>query len=112
MEAIAAYLALSKVHLGGKLEKSKNACMRGWVWSARWKAVESCRTVDSSRKVELGTNACMHAWVDLGGNVESYRKVASYRGPSLPSKFDKFDKFDLKYHGIILMAFPAEQRLA
>ena len=87
MEAIAAYLALSKVDLGGKLEKGKNACMHGWVWSARWKAVESCRKVDSNRKVELGTNACMHAWVDLGGKVESYRKVASYRGspPSQPS---------------------------
>ena len=46
-EAIAAYLALSKVDLGGKVEK--------------------------------GETACMHAWVDLGGKLESYRKVASYR---------------------------------
>ena len=40
MEAIAAYLALSKVHLGGKLEKSKNACMHAWVGLVS--KVESC----------------------------------------------------------------------
>ena len=44
--------------------------MGGWIWAARWKAVESYRKVDSYRKVELGTNACMHAWVDLGDKVE------------------------------------------
>ena len=65
-----------------------HACMHGWIWAARWKAVESCRTVDSSRKVELGTNACMHAWVDFGGKVESHRKVASYRGPFQLPKLD------------------------
>ena len=52
-----------------------HAYMHGWIWAARWKAVESYRQVDSNRKVDLGTNACMHAWVDLGDKVESYRKV-------------------------------------
>ena len=52
-----------------------HACIGGWIWAARRKAVESYRKVDSYRKVELGTNACMHAWVDLGDKVESYRKV-------------------------------------
>ena len=56
--------------------------------------MESYRKVDSYRKVELGTNACMHAWVDLGGKVESYRKVASYRGFFQVGKAGKAGKFD------------------
>ena len=31
MEAIGAYLAISKVDLGGKLEQGQNACMHAWV---------------------------------------------------------------------------------
>ena len=46
-EAIAAYLALSKVDLGAKLEKGKK-CM----------------------------HACIHAWVDLGSKVESGGKLS------------------------------------
>ena len=52
MEAIVAYLALSKVDLGGKLEQGQNACMHAWVDLAS--KVESHRKVESYRKVHPG----------------------------------------------------------
>ena len=68
MEAIGAYLALSKVDLGGKLEQGQNACMHAWVDLAS--KVESHRKVESYRKVHPGppswTRSAKSA--KLGGN--------------------------------------------
>ena len=66
VEAIAAYLALSKVDLGGKLQNGKNGCMHAWVGGSGqqggklWKAIARLTAIARWNWAQM--HACMHGW--------------------------------------------------
>ena len=98
VEAIAAYLALSKVDLGGKLQNRKNACMHSWVGGSGqqggklWKAIARLTAIARWNWAQM--HACMHGWtwatrwkaiarwiwgLRLSASKGRFRPEASYR---------------------------------